>query len=156
MTTLTVALSRRGVILVLAIGLIAALSAWLGFGFVSKHALVRDAADSMSGVTGTLAGFMLTCISILVALSPDQSKAIGELHRKGSVRRLVRLSGWCVGLLISSSVAAAITRLTDGEALRLACAITAALTATGLAVLVSVGREYLALFGYLSKRPASN
>lgn len=123
--------------------------AWYLLGAPPKASLLRDVADSLAGVTGTLAGFLLTCISIVIAVTPGD-KAMRELKRVGTLARLVRRSGWSVLILIVASLLASITRLADDLPLKILATATAALSTLGLALLIASGREYLRVFGYLS------
>lgn len=128
---------------------VAAVGTWYVFELPLVSSQVRDVADSLAGVTGTLAGFMLTCISIVIAVTPGD-RAMRELKRVGTLGRLVRRSGWSVLVLIVASLLASITRLADDTPLRILAVTTSAISVCGLALLVASGREYLRVFGYLS------
>lgn len=133
-------------------GLLAAVLAlivWCMYDLIPTPALLRDVADSLAGVTGTLAGFLLTCVSIVIAITPAQP-AMQELKRIGALGRLVKRSGVSVMALVLASVIAAVARLADGQALQIFAAVTALLAAFGLLLMVAAGREYLRIFGYLS------
>ncbi len=132
-----------------AAAILAAGGTWYGFESPPASNLVRDVADSLAGVTGTLAGFMLTCISIVIAVTPGD-RAMRELKRIGTLGRLVRRSGWSVLVLIVASLLASITRLADDVPLRVLATATSGVSVCGLALLVASGREYLRVFGYLS------
>ncbi|MBI2397714.1 MAG: hypothetical protein HYV17_07940 [Xanthomonadales bacterium] len=131
------------------LGIAAAVGVWCAYGGLPEPKLLRDVADSLSSVTGTLAGFLLTCISIVVAITPSQV-VMQELKRVGAMRRLVMRSGASVIALVTASVIAAIARLADGMALQAFSSLTALLAGFGLVLLVAAGREYLRIFGYLS------
>jgi hypothetical protein len=130
-------------------GAMAATGAWCSYEVIPAPELLRDVADSLAGITGTLAGFLLTCVSIVVAVTPTQV-AMQELKRIGALARLVRRSGVSVMALVLASIVAAVTRLAEGEALQVLVSATAVLTVFGLLLMAAAGREYLRIFGYLS------
>lgn len=133
------------------IGALASPGVWFGWHKLPNVVLIRDVADSLAGVSGTLAGFLLTCISIVIAVTPED-KVMGELKRIGAIGMLVRRSGWSVIILVFAAIAASITRLADGLFLQAMATLTAFLTTFGISLLVASGREYLRVFGYMTRR----
>lgn len=133
------------------VGAAGAAGVWCSWDQLPNVVLIRDVADSLAGVSGTLAGFLLTCISIVIAVTPED-KVMQELKRVGSIGMLVRRSGWSVILLVIAAIAASVTRLAEGSFLKLIATATAFLTTFGISLLVASGREYLRVFGYMSKR----